>query len=543
MPEITAESDRPARPDDRFLETRSSFPRIDRRRVARAFERVHELSETVYAGHGLWEGRLVRLTSRRLLGYLAAAERTGQHAYVEHAREAADRLLVEQGGDGVFPWYHHSIRGLDRGDHALYETGIAGTALARAARFFGDGRYLAASRRSAQWAVGFPVSPNTNYNLFAVWHLCEHHALEPDESWVEAAAYRAAEGCLDDQLPCGAWPGHNSWIWYHGIIVRGLAALDGALPSGHRLRPRLEKVLIRAVNRILVEQTDEGLVPPNPDETNDRHRNAFCLQALLHLAEPRRCAQITRCVDGLAGYRLQALENAEAAPVDPHVPQPPAPAGPAVWQDRFDGYGADCAYGPCPQDWAPAWIPGHEPSPETTRWTRDPVWGHGTSEGLCVSVRGGHVNSGPGLRLPPGTLVEGQPYRLQGWMRVHESLGAAGCVVFLQASAWSGLERPVWDAWTDCKVGLESPRRGQWRPVGVDFVAGPTNHVYFLAHSSRVPHNEIVKVWVSDAAILPLNGPPAPDPRPSPIESLECEVMAFGEYLLRRYDPGASWPA
>jgi hypothetical protein len=247
-------------------------------------------------------------------------------------------------------------------------------------------------------------------------------------------------------------------------------------------------------------------------------------------------------MDGLADYRVRALENGELAEVEGIVADAPVPSGPAVWSCGFDGDRRDCAYGPCPEGWTPAWIPGHEPSPDATRWIIDPVWGHRESDSLCILVGDGYVNSGAGRALPDGSLVEGRPYRLQGWMRVHESIAAADCVVLLQASAWSGPERPVWDAWTDCVVGLESPRRGAWVPVSVDFVAGPVNHVYFLAHSNRVPPGGTVKIWISDTSIVPLDRSAPPEPRPSPIGHLECEVMAFGEYLLRRYDPASPWP-
>ena len=121
-----------------------------------------------------------------------------------------------------------------------------------------DERFLEASRRAADRTVNHWISWNNNYNSFGVWHLSEHCRATGERKYLEAAIYRNREGAFPRQLSNGAWAGHNSWMCYHSIIVRGFAALCGILPRDHEAWLELKGRMIMAVNHMIEEQRGSG---------------------------------------------------------------------------------------------------------------------------------------------------------------------------------------------------------------------------------------------------------------------------------------------
>lgn len=91
-----------------------------------------------------------------------------------------------------------------------------------------------------------------------MWHLCEHYRITGDEKYLDAAIHLNREGGLPRQLPNGAWAGHNAWIFYHSLIVRGVASLYGVLPADHDAWAALSEPTIMALNHIIEEQRENG---------------------------------------------------------------------------------------------------------------------------------------------------------------------------------------------------------------------------------------------------------------------------------------------
>jgi hypothetical protein len=257
-------------PKDRLLEPVYRFEAPSVKSVKEVFRRAHAASEHLYRGSGVWGESLLegcppmyRNTSRRIIGYAEALKAEGieeceRNVYYKRVLEGAEYLLREQQEDGSFLWWAYDRSGQPNTHHLLYCSAIAGCALLEAYRLSGEERYLDASRKACEWASRFPVSANTNYNSFAVWHLSNHYIETGEERFLKSAIERTVKGVYPRQLPNGAWAGHNSWIFYHSIIVRGFAALYGALPEDHEARADLKTRMTMAVNHMIVEQLPNG---------------------------------------------------------------------------------------------------------------------------------------------------------------------------------------------------------------------------------------------------------------------------------------------
>lgn len=199
----------------------------------------------------------VRDTARRVAGYAWALDVAPNRVYEERLRAGVEWLLRQQLPDGSFPWWV-SRTGMPNTDHLYYKNGYAGIGLLEAYRHYPDPRILPAVRRAAEWTAAWRVSPNNNYNSFACWILTAYYRHDPQPAYLEAAIHKTLEGVLPKQLPNGGWAGHNSWVYYQGIIVSGLAMVVAALPRDHGERGRLEAGLLQATNNLLLRQEADG---------------------------------------------------------------------------------------------------------------------------------------------------------------------------------------------------------------------------------------------------------------------------------------------
>ena len=253
-------------PRDRLMVPQHRFQRPSLSSVKACFEKVHEASEKVYHGGGVWGKRMLgeayppmyRNTAWRMIGYAEALKVEDNELYRKRLMEGGEYLLREQQANGSYLWWCYETHGHPDTDHLLYCTANPGVALLEVYRLTRDERFLAASGRAADWAARHGISRNNNYNSFAVWHLCEHNRVTGGQKCLEAAIHRNREGASPRQLPNGAWAGHNAWIFYHALIIRGFAALYGVLPDGHETRRELREPVIMALNHLIEEQRENG---------------------------------------------------------------------------------------------------------------------------------------------------------------------------------------------------------------------------------------------------------------------------------------------
>ena len=503
----------PPVPRDQLLRPRFRFPKPSFDELSRAFEIGHALSEVIYAGNGQYENggdypTEVRHTSCRVLGYIPAYRMLGKPIYKQRAIEGLEYLLRVQnessGGD--FPWYHRSHRGIRNRNDGLFETGIAGRAFVEGYKLTGDDRYLNASRRAAEWEMSCPISPNNNYNMFAVWHLAAHYELTQEQSLLDCAIEKTRLGGMPGQFPSGGWPGHNSWIWYHGIIARGMAELLRVLPQDHTFRSDLTASLTAAINRAIREQTSSGEVPPNPRFKIRGHTCAFILHALL-IARESMGTTLDNCIYGIMRYRLGKMSDesfvSEYAArwqeyASAREASREAATGEIVWRAKLDRFVKDAEWGDVAVGAFNCWYPCNDLDPKHVRWQRtnsERIGGYAQQ----ITSSGARLFGGMGWSIPKDVLVPGRRYRFTGWVKCS---GGPDRMPLVLCSVYSGRKRPEWDPFSDCEFTRENPTYDSYSPVSVAFTAGnDVTYVYVWAMSDEIAPDESVSLAVDEAYV------------------------------------------
>jgi hypothetical protein len=204
----------------------------------------------------------------------------------DHVRAGADWLVARQHPTGVFPFPvgpglnprdkvgHIVARAIREhpeivadgwipevpGDGGLqFDNGLCGTALLSAWWLTGDARYLDASCRAGDWAIGRPMVSNWNYNAFSAGLLARLYTATGESRYLEAAVTKASVGVLPGQLPGGRWfDPHNASAVYHNILLRELLEVYHALPDGHALAPDLRQALTRGLDQAAGETLAKG---------------------------------------------------------------------------------------------------------------------------------------------------------------------------------------------------------------------------------------------------------------------------------------------
>lgn len=268
-------------PSDRFLASPYCFVTPQAEDVRALFIHAHQQSERDYNGDGSWghgfvhdessarwralfaqpeeyvDWPTVRDTARRLAAYACALDVEPNPIYFERLEAGMEWLLKQQLPDGSFPWWV-SRTGMPNTDHLFYKNGYAGVGLLEAYRHLPDARILGAVQLAADWTAVRDPSVNTNYNSLACWILVAYYRYDPQPQYLEAAIDKTILGVLPGQLPNGGWPGHNSWVYYQGIIVSGLAMLLSALPREHPRYEDIRKSLVMAINHLTLRQNEQG---------------------------------------------------------------------------------------------------------------------------------------------------------------------------------------------------------------------------------------------------------------------------------------------
>lgn len=234
---------------------------------------------------------------------VARAHLGGSQRSLDIAKDAGDFLLwaQQQAGTGGFPFpasrgisnappfvaaekhfrlaeqagkLHEVVRNgwaiRDDGDGGLqFDNGECGVALFELFAVTRDARYLAAARKSADWAAKQPLVVNWNYNSFSVYLLSRAYRVTGEASYLDAATKKALLGVIPGQLTTGPNAGrwndpHNARPSYHYIMLRGLAELASALPASNPARAEVLTALalgLRARNKDIL-----GTGAPNKDK-------------------------------------------------------------------------------------------------------------------------------------------------------------------------------------------------------------------------------------------------------------------------------------
>lgn len=550
---------------DMLIPLEYEFAPLSCSEVANLFDLVHRISECFYAGRGVWICDLavpyppsIRTTSRRVIGYLGAYAVTGKEIYKTRAWEGLLHLLEEQYPSGEFNWYRGSTVGVQNRDDGLYEAGIAGVAFLEGYRTFGQERFLLASARAADWALECPTSWNYNYNMFSVWHLSRHYSVTGDKRYFDGAVEKVLT-TLAEQKPNGRWEGHNSWIWYHGIILRGLAELYSVLPESHELKERVRECIIRAVNRLIIDEKEDGSVPPNPDESEARfkdpnrniHRNAFILQALSMVYELvgidvkglingllhfRASTEVSEdLVRSLGDFQIISGSWADRLRRSPKLRDPrwydlSLPGEEEIWKADLSTVESDGQYGSLPKGWEKCWYPMHDPKVGSVRVEPD----SGDALKICLADSG---IRGIGFDLSKNgiTLETGHRYRFCVTMKFHDLSMAEDLLQAVILSTYSGKPRDFWDMATGCEMASCRPLTRETFDAVLWFTpkSDETNYLY-VSFDSRVPQEQTsVCVHIYDAHLVDEGDIVQSGGAKLPFDDYDCSIMALGEYMAR----------
>ena len=144
-------------------------------------------------------------------------------------------------------------------DGTQFDTACCGVAMVDGFRCLKDQRYLAAARKTADWALTKPLSANWNYNAFLAWLLVRVHEAAPDSRYLNRALHITRLGVLPGQLETGQWSDpHNAKRVYHWILVRGLLAVLRVIPPAHPEKQEIEKRTRLAIQVRVDETLREG---------------------------------------------------------------------------------------------------------------------------------------------------------------------------------------------------------------------------------------------------------------------------------------------
>ncbi|MCC7353050.1 MAG: hypothetical protein IT330_04770 [Anaerolineae bacterium] len=319
-------------PSDRILPCPYPFTAPAASEFRALFADAHANSESVYNGDGSWghgfvhdessarwralfarpedfvDWPTVRDTARRLAAYAWALDVEPNPLYRQRLAAGVEWLLKQQLPDGSFPWWV-SRTGMANTDHLYYKNGYAAIGLLEAYRHLPEPRLLEAVRRAADWTAAWRVSPNNNYNSLACWVLTAYHRHDPQPRYLDAAVQKTMEGVLPGQLANGGWAGHNSWVYYQGIIVSGLAMLVAILPDDHPQQAAIRACLIRAVNNLVVRQNEGGylLSTFDPQERAEAERRRIGYEkSPVFMADGHALLGLL-WLDDLLGYEVRPL--------------------------------------------------------------------------------------------------------------------------------------------------------------------------------------------------------------------------------------------
>ncbi len=286
-------------PRDRILEAKGNFSKLNQARITDNFRKLHALSEQVYNGDGSWgkgcadinvfdnvqtdcSKPLMRMSYTRLSAYLGMLDCDHSGQYLQRAQQAALFLMREQKPDGYFPYYlEDSGWPLQDSYGIMYVTGFTVWALLDMYDYCGDTRCLDSAYRACLWGIKFPAVANYNYNSIIIKALVrlavllkeEKHSskvspsvmctnskvsINMPENLLGEAVARTLNNIIPGQQANGGYHGHNSHIWYHGIITRANCMILQALsPSDPTFQPILQS-LIANINYMVINQSFDG---------------------------------------------------------------------------------------------------------------------------------------------------------------------------------------------------------------------------------------------------------------------------------------------
>jgi len=203
---------------------------------------------------GVAKRPLCRQCATRILAYLNYSASTSQNKKeLEFANNGLQYLLGEQMQNGAFHWWWTPEGKGQLGKIGLLlETGLSGRAMIYGYKAFGKKEYLASSDRAVNYILGEAEKPIPvpNYAAFALLCLSGYADVTKDTNVLNKAITIATRDIISKQLPTGAWPDHDSYIHYHGIILLALESLyDASAMHQETISKETRQSILKSINK------------------------------------------------------------------------------------------------------------------------------------------------------------------------------------------------------------------------------------------------------------------------------------------------------
>ena len=249
---------------------------------------------------------LIRDTGRRLIGYINAIKNvhypTDFDNLDQKIKDGIEHLLnVEQNSNGSFNWYRYRAS-QDNTENSgvqenVYPTSIALRALCEGFSFINDEmndaslnvQIINGIESASTWLIDYNLDipgynhGNINMKYHAVWGLVGAYKITGNTTYYNTAKaialtsfdYQRDDGSwetpISDQTePCienityKKW--HDTRIYYHGMILRGLSELYSIVENDGNFKNQLKERIVRSINHVI----DYNGVPPDSDAPNSR---------------------------------------------------------------------------------------------------------------------------------------------------------------------------------------------------------------------------------------------------------------------------------
>ncbi len=277
-----------------YILTPTAFPFPKEKKVLQRFELIHNINETLYNVEGAWvpqplteyfgKGISIEEIALRVRGYMAAYSATNNPLYLAKATDGCKYLLKKR----IFQDGHIYLQG-----HIALDLpyAFAGEALLCVWKLIpADSELLEKARKIADRLIEYQIAGSVNHAVVPVQFLAQLYQITGEKKYLNNSIKRLFRSAIPFQLPYGGWLGHESWIWYHALILRSLIIGYVSLPSTSAYYAKKDKLacaINAAINRFMLEQKDDGsfpMRPPNPvcEHTDD---NRFIKQKAVYNTE------------------------------------------------------------------------------------------------------------------------------------------------------------------------------------------------------------------------------------------------------------------
>jgi len=244
------------------------------------FKHVHGINSELRTEEGAWvpqphaiyagSGISVEEVALRVVGYISAYEATSNQEFLDTAREGVDYLVSKR----IYKDGHIHLQG-----HTVVDITYAfvGRALLSLYEHDENEDILTIAKKIGDKLVKYHISGSVNHAITPVQLLCPLYKKTGEKKYRKNIVKRVFRSAVPLQLPYGGWLGHESWIWYHALIMRGLILSYTALPYDIKYRSKKDKIarcIVASVNRLIKYQRPDGSFRIRPDvpicqSTND----------------------------------------------------------------------------------------------------------------------------------------------------------------------------------------------------------------------------------------------------------------------------------